>query len=128
MISTVVRFSIKLFLSMAILFWIHVQIIDHFGHSLFNDLLVICYIFNTSVALAFLVFLLWVSKQSPSLLGWIFLMISGLKFLLFYALIYPSFQVHGLEPKQAFLTFFIPYTVASFLEIRQLIKILNQEV
>jgi hypothetical protein len=113
---------------MAILFWIHVQIIDHFGHSLFNDLLVICYIFNTSVALAFLVFLLWVSKQSPSLLGWIFLMISGLKFLLFYALIYPSFQVHGLEPKQAFLTFFIPYTVASFLEIRQLIKILNQEV
>lgn len=127
MISTVVRFSIKLFLSMAILFWIHFQIIDHFGPSLSKDLLVVCYIFNTFAALAFLILLLWVSQQSPTLLGWIFLMTSGLKFLLFYAFIYPSFHVHGLEPKQGFFIFFIPYTVASVIEIRQLIKILNQE-
>ena len=109
------------------LFWLHTFAINQLGLSVQDQLLRICYLFNTIIALVSFFFLLFISKQDPSILGWVFLVSSGLKLLLFFALIYPSFQDTGLSPKQGFLTFFIPYTAALTLEIYQLIKILNRE-
>ena len=109
------------------LFWLHTFAINELGLPVQDGLLGACYLFNTIIALVFLFLLLFVSKLEPSILGWVFLVSSGLKFLLFFALIYPSFQDTGLSTKQDFLTFFIPYTAALTLEIYQLTKILNRE-
>ena len=109
------------------LFWLHTFAINHLGLSVQDELLRACYIFNTIIALVFLFLLLFVSKFDPSILGWVFLVSSGLKFLLFFGLIYPSFQDTGLSTKQDFLTFFIPYAAALTFEIYQLTKILNRE-
>jgi hypothetical protein len=109
------------------LFWLHTFAINQLGLSVQDEHLRGCYLFNTLIALVFLFLLLFVSKHDPTILGWVFLLSSGLKFLLFFALIYPSFQATGLSLKQDFLTFFIPYAAALTLEIYQLIKILNRE-
>ena len=109
------------------LFWLHIFAINLLGFSVQDGLLKACYLFNTLIALVFFFLLVFVSKHDPTILGWVFLLSSGLKFLLFFALIYPSFQSTGLSPKQDFLTFFIPYAAALTLEIYQLIKILNRE-
>jgi len=126
-ISTLLKFSAKLLILMTGLFWLHTFAINQLGYTVQDELLRSCYLFNTLIALVFFLLLLLVSKQDPSVLGWVFLLTTGLKFLLFSILIYPSFQADGLSPKQEFLTFFIPYASATTLEIHQLIKILNRE-
>lgn len=126
-ITTLLKFSAKLLLLMTGLFWLHTFAINQLGYTVQDELLRSCYLFNTLIALGFFLLLLLVSKQDPSVLGWVFLLTTGLKFLLFLTLIYPSFQADGLSPKQEFLTFFIPYAAATTLEIHQLIKILNRE-
>lgn len=128
MIATTLRFSVKLFFLMAITFWVHSQVAERLAHPLSHDLLTLCYVFNGIIAMIFLYLLLLVSRYDPAILGWVYLLTSGLKFLLFYALIYPNFQNDEFIHKQHPLTFFIPYSVALFLEIYQLIKILNRDV
>ena len=126
MISFLLKFSAKLLLMMTGLFWLHTFAINPLGFSAQDELLNACYFFNTSIALVFFFLLLFVSKQDPSILGWVFLLSSGMKFLLFFTLIYPSFQAKELSPKQEFLTFFISYAAALTFEIHQLIRILNR--
>lgn len=127
MISILLKFYAKLFLLMIGLFWLHNFAIDQLGLLVQDELLKFCYFFNTIIAVVFLFLLFFVSKYNPSIMGWVFLLCSGLKFLLFFKFIYPIYQVIGLSPKQDFMTFFIPYAAASILEIYQLIKILNRE-
>lgn len=127
MIAITLRFSVKLFFFMAITFWVHSLLVERLAHPLPQDLLILCYVFNGIIAMAFLYLLLLVSRYEPPILGWVYLLTSGLKFLLFYAFIYPNFQDDELIHKQQLLTFFIPYSVALFLEIYQLIKILNRD-
>lgn len=109
------------------LFWLHTFAINQLGFSIQEELLKVCYLFNTFTVLVFLFLLLLVSKYAPYILGWVFLLTSGLKFLFFFAFIYTSFQTIGQSPEQEFLTFFIPYTAAMTLEVYQLIKILNRQ-
>ena len=126
-ISTALRFLAKLLTVMISFFWAHSLVMSQFGYSDPRGLLKVCYIFNTLIGGVFLLILLFVSKNQTSILGWVFLLTSGLKFLLFFALIYPDFQNQVPGSKLDFLTFFVPYTAALTLEICQLIKILNQK-
>ena len=125
MIALLLRFCSRLLLLIICLFLLHTLAADRLGLSVQGKILKVCYLFNTLITLAFFLLLLFVSKYNPSILGWVFLITSGLKFLLFFALIFPNFQLIGLSQKQEFFTFFIPYTAALILEIHQLIKILN---
>ena len=127
MISPLIKFSAKLFLLMIGLYWFQIFVINQIGLSVQNDLLKACYLFNTLIGVIFYYLLLFVSKHNPTILGWVFLLTSGIKFLLFFKLIFPSFQLMDLSPYQEFLTFFVPYTFALSLEIYQLINNLNRK-
>jgi len=107
------------------LFCLHFFTIEQLDISVQRQILIVCYLFNTLFAISFFILLLFVSKYNPSILGWVFLMASGLKFLLFFALIFPNFQLIRMSQKQELITFFIPYAAALTFEIHQLIKILN---
>ena len=109
------------------LYWFHIFAINQIGLSVQDDLLNACYLFNTLIGVIFYYLLLFVSKHNPTILGWVFLLTSGIKFLLFFKLIFPSFQLMDLSPYQEFLTFFVPYTFALSLEIYQLINNLNRK-
>lgn len=100
---------------------------NHFDWPIPNQLLISCYVFNAGIALVFFIILLWISKQNPALLGWVFLLTSGLKFILFYVLVFKGFQEQDLSPKLGFTSFFVPYVTALTLEIMALVKILSQK-
>jgi hypothetical protein len=127
MAALFIRFSVKLILLMAVIFWLHAFTTEPLGLSVQDHILKVCYLFNTLIALTFFLLFLLISKNNPTILGWVFLLTSSLKFLIFFGLIYPSFQLIESSRTQDFLTFFIPYTAALTLEIYQLTKILNRE-
>ncbi len=126
MISHILKFGGRTILFMTALYWLHTPVVDQMGFTVIAELLWSCYLFNTLLALGFFMFLLLVSKTNPDQLGWVFLLTSALKLLLFWALIQPRFQNIEATPLLLFSTFFIPYAIALTLEIFHLVKILNQ--
>jgi hypothetical protein len=112
---------------MAILFGLHTSALAYFDAKIFQELLITCYVFNTLTSIIFLGFLLWVSRINPALTGWIFLLTTALKFMLFFIIVYPLFQFDKETKTIEFFTFFTPYSLALFSEILQLSKILNAD-
>ena len=125
MISILIKFSGKLTILMTCLFWLHTFVLKKIEFLVTNEFVFFCYVFNTITAIFFFLLLFFVSKYNPSVLGWVFILLSALKFLLFFKLIYTSFDATELTQKQGFFIFFFPYTTASAFEIHQLIKNLN---
>ena len=126
MISTLLNFSVKIILSMTCLFLLHTFVLRKVGFLVNDEFVMVCYLFNSIVAIFLFLLFFFVSKHNPSILGWFFLLTSTLKFMLFFQLIYPNFQEIETLKKLEFSSFFIPYTIAVSLEIYQLIKILNR--
>ena len=126
MISTLLNFSVKIILSMTCLFLLHTFVLRKVGFLVNDEFVMVCYLFNSIVAIFLFLLFFFVSKHNPSILGWFFLLTSTFKFILFFQLIYPNFQEIDTLKKLEFSSFFIPYTIAVSLEIYQLIKILNR--
>ena len=126
MISNLLDFSVKITLSMTCLFLLHTFVLRKMGFLVNDEFVMVCYLFNSIVAIFLFLLFFFVSKHNPSILGWFFLLTSTLKFMLFFQLIYPNFQEIETLKKLEFSSFFIPYTIAVSLEIYQLIKILNR--
>ena len=59
-------------------------------------------------------------------LGFVFLSGSGLKFLLFFLLIYPVFNADGHLSSMEFASFFIPYGLITIMETAALVRQLNR--
>ena len=126
MVSTLLNFSVKIILSMTCLFLLHTFVLRKMGFLVNDEFVMVCYLFNSIVAIFLFLLFFFVSKHNPSILGWFFLLTSTLKFMLFFQLIYPNFQEIETLKKLEFSSFFIPYTIAVSFEIYQLIKILNR--
>ena len=63
--------------------------------------------------------------RQSSYVGWVFIGLSGLKFILFFALIWPQIRQDGITTSGEFASFFIPYLSCLFMELRFLSKRLN---
>jgi hypothetical protein len=67
------------------------------------------------------------SKHSEKL-GFIYLGLSALKFLVFFLAIQPLYLVDGEVTSQEFATFFVPYSFTTTLETLALVRALNRDV
>ena len=119
------KFSLILTLSSFLLFGIHLGFLFFIEYPLWGHYIIPSYLFNVLTALFFYLSLAYVSRKDETQIGFIYLLFSGLKFLLFFALVYPLFTADNVIQRQEFITFFIPYASCLFIEIRQLIKLLN---
>ena len=119
------KFYLILILSSFLMFGIHLSFLFFIEYPIWGHYIIPSYLFNLFTALFFYLALAYVSKKDETQMGWFFLLFSGLKFLLFFALIYPLFKADGVLERQEFITFFVPYVSCLFIEIRQLIKFLN---
>ena len=59
-------------------------------------------------------------------IGFVFLIGSGLKFLLFFLLLYPAFNADGELSSMEFASFFIPYTLTTVVENVVLVRQLSR--
>ena len=72
-----------------------------------------CYVFNTVLAVLIYVVILRLKDRHSEKIGFVFLIGSGLKFLLFFLLLYPAFNADGELSSMEFASFFIPYTLTT---------------
>ena len=84
------------------------------------------YSFNYLITIISFLWLLLRSRKKSETVGFVFMSISGIKFLLFF-LLYKPFSIPIVEKKSLFLSFFVPYAICSIYEVYTLIKLLNQK-
>jgi hypothetical protein len=107
------------------LFLIHLLTLQLLGKPLLDNFILPSYLFNYIITLILFAGLLISSKIKGAFLGWVFFITSGLKFLVFFIIIYPLFNLDGAIQKVELFTFLFPYSLCLTIEIQQLSKILN---
>ena len=81
---------------------------------------------NFSIGLLLLIGLLKAFNNHSYYVAWLYLLASGLKFGLFFLLLWPLYYQDGEVTYLEKITFIIPYTTALFLETKTLIAKLNK--
>lgn len=123
--NPILQFTLKLSLVLIILFSIHVGVLTITGNSVFENHIVASYIINFLLAL-FIYTILYIRRiPQHSVLGFLFMAGSMLKFIVFFSLFSPWFKQDGLISKLEFASFFIPYIACLVYESIALSKLLN---
>ena len=91
-----------------------------------HGILACCYVFNTVLAVLIYVVILRLKDRHSEKIGFVFLMGSGLKFLLFFLLLYPAFNADGELSSMEFASFFIHYTLTTVVENAVLVRQLSR--
>ncbi|MDT0555546.1 DUF6168 family protein [Patiriisocius hiemis] len=116
-----------LLLVLLIVFGIHLLFLQFLDSPLFEHKIVLAYGINYALA-AIILFL--VSKnlnKGSAQAGFLFLLGSALKFLVFFLVFNPSYKEDGDMSTAEFATFFVPYFVCLLLEVYFLSKELNNQ-
>jgi hypothetical protein len=120
------RYFLPIFILLILLvFSLHLFFLSILNHSLFSDKIIESYLLNFLIAII-IYFLIYQFKDTfKNSLGFLFILGSFIKFLLFYALIYPSFKLDGDISKYEFASFFIPYFTCLIYETLAVSTLLN---
>jgi hypothetical protein len=125
LIGPLLNFTLRLTFFVSGLLLVHLLILWLLGKHLFDHFILPSYLFNYFITLIFFAVLLMNLKTKDAFLGWLFFITSGLKFLAFFIMIYPLYNLDGAIQKAELFTFFLPYSLCLTIEIQQIIKILN---
>lgn len=122
-----IQFLLTLFAVLAGTFTLHVLALQAQDLPMFDHKIVLAYILNFVLA-ALILFLVQRNMTDGSAKGgFIFFLGSGLKFLVFFLVFYPSYKADGETQTIEFITFFVPYAVCLILEVYYLSKQLNNQ-
>ena len=110
------RFTATLLLLLGGAFAIHAALRGRSGLEPLGDLLLASYAINCLLAGAIVWSLYFFRRRLRTPIGFLFIGGCLLKFLVFFALIYPGFQADGDMSRPEFASFFIPYLLALLAE------------
>ncbi|ULC59775.1 hypothetical protein MBM09_02070 [Flaviramulus sp. BrNp1-15] len=119
-------FSIKAILVLAIVFGIHLAILNILNLPMFENRIVLSYVVNLILIIVIFGALYLLKEKYKSQLGFLFLAGSFLKFAIFFILFYPFYKIDNVITKLEFAAFFVPYVVGLILESVSLSKWLNK--
>ena len=80
---------------------------------------------NVGLGLGLIAFADYLLARQSSYVGWAFIGVSALKFILFFAVIAPEIKQDGITSSAEFTSFFVPYLCCLLMELRILAKRLN---
>jgi hypothetical protein len=128
MINPVIAFGLKLIVVLAIVFGIHLFILNQLHFQLYDNLIVRAY--SVNLILAFLIYLsLYLLRiKYEHLLGFIFMGGSLLKFIVFFIFFYPIYREDGEVTRIEATSFLIPYLSSLVVETYYLIRLLNNKI
>ena len=115
-------YSILIFVSAA-LFCVHGWTLS----SDFSTVLFLSYGVNVVLAAVGYFTIYKLRLKHPDKLGFIFMGLSGIKFLVFFLLLQPLYSADGTMSTIEFGMFFIPYSVTTAIETVVLVRTLNKE-
>ena len=123
--NPLIKFLILLSTSLLIVFILHVGFNYLTSKSLYSNRIIESYLVNILMAYISFIILFFSTKKYVSSLGFIFMIISLVKFLIFYILFKPYYSLNQNVDLEEFLTIMIPYSISLFTEIYALSKILK---
>lgn len=109
-------FFLVLMLTLGLVFFLHLAILKSMGLVPFGNLLVLSYLLNALMAFGIFVGLYLLRTKLSNSIGFLFMAGSFLKFLVFFAVFYPSYKADGAIDKWEFAAFFVPYAISLVLE------------
>ena len=123
----IVDFCLKLAVALSIIFGIHIAILSFLKIYIFGNLMIPSYFVNYFLAAAIYILLIKLKKKYSHLLGFVFMIGSFLKFLVFFIFFYPIFKLDGTITTVETTSFLVPYFSCLIVETYYLIKLLNRE-
>lgn len=124
--QSLLKFSSKLILILAIAFGVHLLALNYLEYPLFENKIILAYIVNVVLAILIFAFLLKMKEKYKEQLGFLFIGGSLLKFVAFFIFFYGSYKADGSISKLEFAAFFIPYLLCLVIETSSLAKWLNK--
>lgn len=112
-----------LIFSSAVLFFVHGLVLS----SGFSSVLCLSYVSNVFLAASGYIIIYKLRLRHPEKLGFVFMGLSGLKFLVFFIVLQPLYNEDGNMSIIEFGMFFIPYFVTTATETIALVRILNKD-
>jgi uncharacterized membrane protein len=104
-------FVVGLFLTLLFAFSIHVYLHSEYGFALFGSFVIASYLFNVGFVLFEIWFLNLRRMKEGANLGNSYLVLSMLKFLVFFAVFLPLFKLDGATDRFEYFGFFVPYLI-----------------
>ena len=123
---SLLKFSSKLILILTLAFGSHMMTLHVLEFPLFENKIILAYIANAALAILIFAFLLKMKEKYKEQLGFLFLVGSLLKFVIFFVFFYGSYKADGSISKLEFAAFFVPYLLALVVETSSLAKWLNK--
>ena len=126
------RFIFSLTVILLLVFVIHILLLKYVVFSsgswdeVFQGKLILAYVINAVLAMGIFALLVKLKGKYSTQLGFLFLIGSALKFLVFFIVFYPSYKADGDIQKIEFAAFFIPYAACLIYETIQLSNWLNK--
>ncbi|WP_203295027.1 hypothetical protein [Luteirhabdus pelagi] len=122
-----IRFSGIMLLVLAVTFGVHLTVLFLLELPLFQHKIVLAYIVNVVFGILLVGVLQYRLSSTSAQTGFIFMIGSGVKFLLFFLLFYPSYNADDTMETIEFVTFFVPYAMCLIVEVTFLSKQLNNQ-
>jgi hypothetical protein len=120
-------FSIYLAVLLIVIFWGHIGMHYLTEIDLFSNKIVLSYTLNFVLAILLLMVLQNSVNKKSTNTGFIFMAASGVKFVVFFLVFYPSYNADDVMQTSEFAAFFLPYAVCLILEVLFLSKQLNNQ-
>ena len=124
---TISLYLLKLFLTLILVFALHLATLHFLNKPLFENLIVLSYVINFILAAIVLMVIEKTMNSKSAQAGFIFMAGSGLKFLVFFIVFYPSYRADNKMQTVEFTTFFIPYALSLIADVIYLSKQLNNQ-
>jgi hypothetical protein len=128
MIKLIVGFSLKLMALLAIVFFIHTQIVSTFEMDLFGNRIILSYVVNYAMAILIFIGLLKLKEKHLDILGFVYMGGSMLKFTIFFIFFNPYYREDGIVDSFEAFAFLTPYLICLIIETFYLIKLLNNKL
>ncbi len=123
---SVIKFTLTLFISLLVVFTLHISFLHFREQSVFQDKIVAAYIVNFLMATAIYIGLFIFQKKYSEQLGFLYLGGSFIKFILFFIFFYPYYKADSELTTSEFMAFFIPYAISLIFETLGVIKFLKK--
>jgi hypothetical protein len=124
--NDVLKFSLSLLALLMASLGMHLLTLHLMGRPLFENKILLAYIVNFILAVLIYGILYLLKERFTAQLGFLYMGGSVVKFLLFFALFYPSYKMDGVMSRPEFAAFFVPYAISLILETSGIIKFLKK--
>lgn len=122
-----IRLIFILLIGLGVVFSLHLTILYFLKLPLFDNAIMLAYGLNLLLAIFIFGMIFKLKKSYKEQLGFVFMLGSLLKFLVFFVVFFPGYKADGDITRVEVATFFVPYVTCLVLEFPDLIKLVQNK-